>query len=48
LSFVRAFCQQRALTSLNLMYNQIGDSGTAALREIAKGRPALTLELSGN
>jgi hypothetical protein len=32
------------LTSLNLEYNLIGD-GTAALREIANGRPLLTLEL---
>ena len=32
------------LTSLNLEYNQIGD-GKAALREIAEGRPSLTLKL---
>jgi hypothetical protein len=32
------------LTSLNLEDNQIGE-GKAALREIAKGRPSLTLKL---
>ena len=32
------------LTSLNLEYNQIGDE-KAALREIAEGRPSLTLKL---
>ena len=36
------------LTSLNLEHNQIGVEGGKALREIAKGRPSLTLELYGN
>jgi hypothetical protein len=33
------------LTSLNLTLNWIGDAGKAALREIAKDRPSLTLKL---
>ena len=30
---------------VNLEYNELGDEAEAALREIAEGRPSLTLQL---